>query len=273
MVIKIIAKENTMFKAAYYIILSVTLTMLYQFGLAGDNGNSTCISSHSIVDSETALDIALDYTGFDKTKGFSRSKHTTSTLKSINAINIPYLNTSKNTREIWQIQFKDILVGQQTTKTALRDFEVLLDKHSGKLLRILSISETEGSSDTLPQPSKEAAEEFFNERKYQYKQLPDSMYNVTFWEALQKVRIANPATSKVIKSYYWEFDEDEHSHRWLIIQRGIENPIPSSHGGQPQWLENFMMSCIDAKSGKSLFATNAPFDKNDIINRREREKK
>lgn len=262
-----------MYKIIFYVAICMTIASAHQFGYANGNSDQTSALSRLINDSETAIDVALDYTGFDKSNGFSKSKQAVAELKSIGISNIPFIRELDNDDKVWHIQFKDIPIGQQTTKSRMRDFDVIIDRASGKLLMIYSISDNEGSSDTLPQPSKEAAEEFFNERKYQYKQLPDSLCRLTFWEALQKVRIANPATSKIIKCYYWEFDEEEHPYCWLIIQRGIENPIPSSHGGQPIWLENFMMSCIDAMSGKPIFATNAPFDKEDIVKRRQSEVK
>ncbi|MEZ5360601.1 MAG: hypothetical protein R3F48_17435 [Candidatus Zixiibacteriota bacterium] len=216
----------------------------------------------SITSENEAIELAIKFSGFDKADGFSKSKNVTVEIKRIQDINIPFASDRVLNSEVWQVNFKNVPVGQQTTRTTFRDFEVLLDRQSGKLLMIYSISEKEGSSDTLPQPSKVAAENYFVARKYKFNGIPDSLCEVSFWEALQKVRIASPSSSKIIKAYYWDFStgETHYPYAWLIIHRGMDEQVPTSHGNKNNPIGRNMMSCIDAMTGVGYFETTGPFD-------------
>ncbi len=253
-------------KSMLCIVLLIGCILIANNAEAG--ANDTTLETSPLLTANNAIEKALQYTGFDKSKGFSKSDNVQAKLKKIANISIPFANDKFIKDNVWHVYFEQIEVGQQTTKLTLRDFLVLLERKTGKLLMIYSISEIEGSSDTLPQPLKVAAEKYFRDRKYQIYNIPEKVSDLTFWEALQKVRMASPSSSKIIKAYYWDFStgKNHYPYSWLIIHRGMEQQIPTSHGNEHNPIGNNLMSCIDAKNGKVHFETTGPFDRDDIKN-------
>ncbi len=236
-------------------------------GLEGTSLNDT--ETAVIEGSEEAIERALFYTGFDKIDEFKTANNVVVEQLQKSNVPIPFLEKCNESEVIWQVNFANVPIGVGTTRMINRDFEVLIDGKTGKLLRIFSIDEKVGSSDTLPQPSIEVFEEYFNKCRYKISPFAIDSTKTTFNEALNKVKIASPSHTKIIKAFNWDltYAGGRIKNAWLIIMRGIEGPVPSSHGGQPDWAENFMMSCIDANTGEPLFATTAPFDPEDANKR------
>lgn len=224
----------------------------------------------TILTAEIAITRAVEYSGFDKADGYDCQKSVSAELVLAANDNTPFVAEKINGRNIWQVTFRDIPVGQGTTKIRERDFEVTLDPETGKLIKIFSISDTEGSSDTIPQPSAKKAEEWFKARKYVFNQLPDVTGDLPFWQALQKVWIANPARTKIIKAYYWDYSDSNgrHPFTWFIILRGIKDPLPNAGPVKtPDCGRNFMMSAINAESGILMYTVTAPYDNEDAKKR------
>jgi len=224
----------------------------------------------AVTTSEAAVERAVAYTGFDKAEGYDPVKSVKAEKVLIENDNTPFVADKINGRMAWKVYFKDIPVGQQSAVIRNRDFEVTLDPETGKLIKIFSVSDDAGSSDTLPQPSADVAERWFTDRKYVFEKLPDKMCKFTFWEALQKVRIASPSVTKIIKAYYWDYSDrgGEHPYTWLIILRGIEEPIPNAGPVKsPDWSINFSMVVVEAITGRPQGTTTAPYDKKDAKRR------
>ncbi len=250
-----------------FVLIWLCIVMLFSLGLSNNASKTVPKSKYELPNREAAINKALEYTGFNLAIGLDKAQKSEAELIMITSDNTPYYKCDKLGSKVWQIRFNNIPIGQQGPKEKLRSFEVLLDEASGNLIKIISISENCGSSDTIPQPSKNAAEKFFDSRRFVFNGSPKENSHTTFWEALQLLKIANPANTKVIIAYYWDLNISETSipFAWLIIQRGISNPLPTSHGNpfEDRYV-NLKMSVIDAKLGTSILATNAPYDPEDV---------
>jgi len=212
--------------------------------------------------------IANEYTGFDKSESFSKAAIRCDKIMGPVADKTPFLHDKIANQPLWRIIYPDIKVGRGDTYVK-RDFEVFLDT-SGKLLRIYSISDIAGSSDTLPEPAATAAEKYlYNVR---FLGIPDSIPPISFLKALESI-VDNPARVKVIRGMYYDYKVDHprdtskgavYSNNWIIIARGSENIFPSSGRSTtpiPDAHLNSHWSVVDGKSGKLIMFTNAPYDR------------
>jgi hypothetical protein len=105
---------------------------------------SSDLSSGPVPDADSAIQIALNFTGFDKTAGFSLNKiQTPSRVQAEQDRSIGFLHQMINGRPAWQVEFRDIYYsenrqGLESTVTDPRDFEVLIYTETGCLLKIIS---------------------------------------------------------------------------------------------------------------------------------------
>jgi len=221
---------------------------------------------------ESAITRALEYTGFDKIEGDSCQKTASAELVVAVNDNTPFWADSINGKPVWKVRFRDIPVGYNYTVMRKRDFEVTLEPTTGRLVKIYSISDEAGSSDTLPQPSAKAGEAFFKNWRFVVHRSPEKASVVPFWEALKSVFIANPAGTKIIRAYLAEYGDGNacDSLRWIIIQHGIDHPLPAAGGYVPEYAVNIMMTLINAQTGKPLGAGSGPYDPADFAARKNR---
>jgi len=214
----------------------------------------------------------LEYTGFDKIEGDSCQK--TASAELVIAVNddTPYWADSINGKEVWKVRFRDIPVGYNYTVMRKRDFEITLELETGRLVKIFSVTDDAGSSDTLPQSSAKAATAFFAKRNIIFHCSPETAFEVPFWEALKSVFIANTAGTKIIKAYLAELDDGRGNlaTRWIIILHGIDHPLPASGGYVPEYALNIMMTFVDAETGKAFGAQTGPYDPADYMARKKR---
>jgi len=257
-------------KSIKVVVIAVFFMAAMCIKVYAGEGSASNLEEKPLSTAEAAIAKALAYSGFDKADGFDGLKSAKAELVVIENDNTPFMVEKINGKNMWRVSFKNIPVGQGSTIIIERDFEVTLDPETGKLIKIFSISDEVGSADTLPQPSAEAAELFFEKGGLDFRGLPDKMCNVTFWESLQRVQIASPSVTKIIKAYYWDIAGrlKQYPPAWLIIFRGIANPLPNAGPVKsPDWANNFMMTIIDAEKGKSVCAITAPYDEDDFKKR------
>lgn len=219
----------------------------------------TAIHAQPLETAKEALQAADLYTGFDQVDSTDERELPSVGTVPIDRLEIPFLTDRSRDGEAWVVTYASIPVGQQTRRVRNRDFSVFLDKATGKLLMIYSIAGDAGSSDTIPQLSAKASEESFAKSSTSFRQLPDQLPKVPFWEALKSVIISNPAGCKIIKAYYWDFDvkTTHYIHCWRVIMRGVESPLPSSHGGT---YRNNMEMGVNGDTGAPLFGTTVTND-------------
>jgi len=239
----------------------------------GQEGPSEKVENRVLHSAQMAVERAIEYSGFDESGGFDNEISVSAGLTVMENDNTPFLADKYEGRQIWKVIFNDIPVGQGTRLLRNRNFEIILDPETGKLIKIFSVSHEAGTMDTLPQPGARAAEMWFNDRKYDFAGLPDTMCKIPFWQALQMVIIANPADAKIIKAYYWNISgvRGPWYNSWIIILRGTSGPwITHGHDQSPAWINNFMMSIIDARTGISKYGNiRGPYDKEDVKKRRQ----
>jgi hypothetical protein len=254
-----------------YLSLMACLMLIASFGISAQEDSSSIDQDCPLLTAEEAIERAIEYTGFDKADGYDSITSAFAELVISENDNTPFIAEKIQGKNVWQITFYNIPVGQGCKTITEREFQVTLYPETGKLIKIFSVSDHSGSLDTLPQPSATVAEKWFKDRKYVFNMLPDEMCNITFWEALQKAWIACPSVTKIIKAYYWDISggERDFPYTWLIIFRGIRDPLPAAGGPMPNWALNFMMSVIDAETGIHQFATTAPYDNEDAMKRRQ----
>jgi hypothetical protein len=228
-------------------------------GILQDHDVDSITYAQPLETAEEARQAADRYTGFDKVDSTGERKLPTVRSVPIDSLEIPFLTDKTRAGDAWVVTYASIPVGQGTRRVRNREFSVFLDKATGKLLMIYSIADDAGSSDTIPQLSAKAAEESFEKSRTSFRQLPDQLPKVPFWNALDSVFIAHPATCKIIKGYYWDFNIEtaQLTHCWRIIMRGIESPMPASHGANAG---NNAIVAIDGDTGRPLFATNVVND-------------
>jgi len=256
------------------VCVSVILLWGFSAGVAAQNPlPSADTVGWMLSSSASAISRALEYTGFDKIEGDSCQKTASAQLVVAVNDNTPFWADSINGKPVWKVLFQNIPVGYGYTVMRKRDFEVTLEPLSGGLVRIYSIADDAGSSDTMPQPSAKSGEAFFGRYRFLSPQFAGKSCAISFAEALKTVLIANPAGTKIIRSYLAEYDDGsgQYASRWIIILHGIDHPLPAAGGYVPENQRNIKTMIIDAQTGKPLYAVNGPYGSRDP--KREADKK
>lgn len=224
--------------------------------------------SSMTLQSSNAIEIANKYTGFDKSESFDKAVIRCEKIKGPVDDKTPFLYEKIADQTLWKIIYPGIKVGRGN-RFIERDFEVFLDSATGKLLRIYSVSDEVGSSDTLPEPNPRTTGEYWT--NVAFMRIPDSIPATSFLKALEALT-DNPARVKVIRAMYFDYkvchpvDTTNCAYRrnnWIIITRGSETIIPMC--GEPTTpvpdaLLNSLWNLVDGKTGRWILSTNAPQD-------------
>lgn len=218
--------------------------------------------TYIIYDKVTAYNRAIAYLGFDKLQVFSEKNLKNAALEIIKDCRTPFVAEQMKKNEVWKLNFTDVPV-QWHSGEVKRDFEVILDPLTGQLLSVYSLSDKEGSSDTLPEPKASIAEKDLKERLILFDSLPAILPMTTLVDALEKC-IMNPAKAKIIRAFYIEYHTRTISHKgsWIIILRGTEFPMEpfGRWGSVPVNERNSLLYSIDSETGLLEFVMNAPQD-------------
>lgn len=261
-------EDNKMIAKLRYAVLTACLTLVCLVCLAS---RLFSIESHNAYISEyLAIERAAEYLGLDRSGADFDAKSTLAMIIHPSDDKSPMVANKIIDRDVWEITFHDVAVGRDDTLIihpfwVRRDFTVLIDPADGQLLSVYSVCDSVGSSDTLPEPPAEAANEYLAERDIRYVGVPDSLANVPLLEAFRSCMMREPAYAKVVRAIYVDYSTSKHAypHRWLIILRGTDKPMMVL-GPDPKSVplnqRNALLFSVDAKTGKSDFMINAPYD-------------
>jgi hypothetical protein len=233
--------------------------------VAGDKPPSGTMPKRNMMcAADQAFALALKYTGFSKLAGFSTAGQPQPELVTITDDQTPFLHVLINDRSIWHILFKQVPIAHPNNKDAMyyRDFSILLDSESGRLLRIYA-RKNESDSGILPLPPPAVAEQQMkNAGAEEYLGLPENIPKITFIEAIRNV-FGNPETALEIIAVYVIDKRMNHEPCpvWAIDLRGIP-PVPTINPGGdekvPVRQRNHFRTVIDAETGHQLFFNNVP---------------
>ncbi len=213
------------------------------------------------ITAEAALERAFAYTGFDKVTGFDKAKVDRPEKVRMVDDKTPFIATALiNGRDVWRVVFKNVAVGD-SNHMVKRDFDVLMDPRTGNLLRIYSVSDEVGSSDTLAELSAADADQDLRDRRCVFNGLPAGPPPVSFVQAVANCYLS-PAKAKVIRAMYLDYSSSQkrRPNIWVLILRGTERPIPmSSPGGDkvPVRERNSLWVAVDAIKGYMLYFRDA----------------
>jgi hypothetical protein len=225
-------------------------------------------SKYALSTSEIAIAKAFQYTGFDRIDRPGRRAEATAEIMTAGDENSPYVADEMSGKYVWNVHFGDIPVEWGTRVIGNRNFDVILDAETGQLIKIFSIDDNAGSSDTLPQPTARGAEMNLGRRGYTFNSLPNQCPTVPFMQALNSVIIGNPLSTKILKAYYWDITNrgGPRPRTWIIILRGMKSPMPSSAPGgeniHPKY-RNAFMTIINSDNGVPEYSSTAPQDDSD----------
>jgi hypothetical protein len=230
---------------------------------ASDSSKDSTKSDYALANGTAAIDRAIEYTGFSISESSAKSAITQAQLVTISDDNTPFVAGQINGHEVWKIKFEGIRVGKDQQAMG-RDYSVLLDPITGQLLKIFSISDEFGSSDTLPEPSAHKSKEYLQKRGIKFQGLPDKEPNITFTEALSVCPL-RPARAKSIRGIYTDHmaSNFEYPNTWIIIIRGAEF-LMSASGPTPDQVpinqRNSILCAVNANTGVLEYVMNAPYD-------------
>jgi hypothetical protein len=223
-----------------------------------------------IADEAAAIGRASAYMGLDKPGADYDKMSTQAEMVNLPDDKTPMVAGMIRHRDIWQVDFHDVAVGRDDSLVihpfwVRRDFTVLIDPLDGRLLSVYSLCDSVGSSDTLPEPPADAADEYLAGRGIKYVRLPDSAAKLPLLDAFRSCIMRQPAFAKVVRAVYVDYSTRRHTypHRWLIILRGTDKPMVV-HGPDPNSVplnqRNTLLYSIDAETGRGDFMINAPYD-------------
>jgi len=253
-----------------YCILFMTSVVLIISMIENANSDSAKIDAVPI-SREVALACALEYTGFREFAGLSKIEPKIETFV-LNDDRTPFLKDSINGKPIWKISFSHVLLQDKSFDTTGRctnlcDFDVFLDKETGRLLKIASISSILDTS-IAPEPPAENAERQLSEDGELYSGFPTSQTLISFRTALNSCMLFNPFKAKEISAllilYSAKAYPDYVSPKpvWAITLRGIKprpSPQPIRNAPPvPLYQSNYIRQLINAATGKAMIASGIP---------------
>jgi hypothetical protein len=217
-----------------------------------------------ISNEENAIKLAKHLTNLD-----AISKKISAERIKIVEDNTPFLWKQFIGKQAWQVKFED---GSLKLKSAIpgfqdkykRNFIVLLDEATGKLLKVQSKYEGE-APEMRPAPTGASAEAQLRGDQENYLGLPTTNPHHNFLEALDLVLskgVGSPFLAKEINGVYVIHTKMNSDPKpvWVITLRGLP-PIPiggPQEDAVPEWQRNHMRNVIDDVAGIVLFATNNP---------------
>jgi hypothetical protein len=243
------------------LIKAILIMNLITNCIAPDSTMSMPNQNNALLSQEEAISRALAYTGFDKINGYQKACVMTSEKVVYSKDNTPFNFTLINGHEVWRVKFQHIPLSHGIFNS-FRDFEVLLNPSSGQLLSVYSISDSAGSSDTLPEPSPDTVEMSLNIRNIIFNALPEQVPTISFYDALQ-ASMESPTNAKIIKGLFMDqtSPKGHNAQTWIIILRGLEPPAMTSGLAArhvPANQRNSIWCFINGVTGKCMFDIDAP---------------
>ncbi|MEE9441929.1 MAG: hypothetical protein V3V99_04610 [candidate division Zixibacteria bacterium] len=243
------------------IVLAFTISVLGQA-----ISNSENLNEKVIITDTDAKAIALNYFGPKDNIMKSLSENAQCNLVIASEEITPFANDYFKDHPLWTVNICGVKI-ETLKSTIVRDFEITIDSETGKLLKIYSLSDKLGSSDTLPKPSVIEINEYFKRPGYpDYVGIPSDTPQISFIEALGAC-ILNAGTAKEIEAFYAMgfSDNGNQNGYWVILLRGTE--LLMSPAGRikkediPIGLRNSVLCEIDGKNGYLSYFTNGLFNK------------
>jgi len=236
---------------------------------SADNYDKDSINHNNVFfDKDEAFNRAIAYLGFDGLPGFSEKNRGRAQLGNITDCRTPFVADYMKTNEVWKLNFRDVPLSLNSGEVR-RDFEVIIDGGSGKLLSVYSLSNDYGSSDTLPEPSAYISQKELSDRLILFDDLPSKQPKKTLIEAFT-VCHKRPCRAKVIRAMCIDFHTRKtvYNNAWIIILRGTESPMEQfgKWGRVPVNERNTLLYCVDSETGLLIFCMDGPQD-TDLIRR------
>jgi hypothetical protein len=160
-------------------------------------------SGFILKDAESAIQRAFEYTGFNKSKGFSVKESIGQVKLEIATDTItPFLHDRIDGRAIWSVEFNGILLNPKSIKPEKieanpKRFEVWLDAETGILLRVFS-PYTGSDSTGLSVITAEQAENELRGCSEEYRGFVDSIPPVSCFDAINADEFGSPMFAKEI---------------------------------------------------------------------------
>jgi hypothetical protein len=251
-------------------LLVRVLTILYlattaAVALAQTTATTADRASWAISSAELAVSRALAYTGFADYADYSvQTENVSARLIDLDKSGY-FLFRDSCAQQVWQIVFRSVRLHHDaaavdSNEVGERDYDVLIDSKSGRLLRIHSIKDEtlKDAADSLTVIEKKLR----LDGQTEIIGLPNSIPEHAFAGLLTST-IADPSIPNEIIAYsvYVLGKEDGPKRVWSIDMRGIppdHSPgLPSTPGFTRPKLSHFRV-VWDAATGKPLFGVNAP---------------
>jgi hypothetical protein len=242
-----------------YLALILFFTAIGGAWAIGPSKDSTK-SDYALANGTAAVYRALEYTGFDKLKYFSEVGIVNPELVINKDDKSPFLSSLIDNIKVWKVTFKNVRMVTKLQESK-RDFTILLDPQTGKLLQIKSVSNY-GSSDIASEPPANAAENYLRDMNIEFHGLPEKIL-MDFTDALAQCP-RSVARTNIVTAYYVNHTSPHNKvpePAWIIIMRGIEPPV-FMHGPDadkiPIAQRNAILCAINALTGKRMYYTRAP---------------
>jgi hypothetical protein len=233
-------------------VVSTIVLLATGYALGTVTKAQTLEKSYVLQTSERAIERAIEYSGFDKLKGFVRLKSAIDITELIIARDstTPFLSDSIEGKTAWRVEFKDIILREGARPIT---FDVLLDAETGRLFEIRS--RYVGPPDERPcEPPAKIAREQLGMNIEKYNGFPTKLPVISFVKALDSL-FGSPLSAKQTVALYVTncLQQREPRPVWAISLHGLP-PIPVKYG-----TIDFMRSVIDAQTGQRLLEVNLPY--------------
>ena len=250
-------------KSGYFTLLGfVAASLIFQKGLAEELQADNSDKKPAIATEEEAIRRALDYTGFDKSKGFSIEESIREVkLETATDTTTPFLHNRINGRAIWSVKFNGILLDPKSVipekiEANPKRFEVWLDAETGILLRVFS-PYTESDSTGLSVITAEEAENELRARSEEYLGFVDSIPLVSCFDAINADRFGRPMLAKEIYAVCVlnsRTREEKARPMWIIsLREPPASPLdPEFRHGSKRKFTRRTRILVDAQTGEVI---------------------
>jgi hypothetical protein len=214
---------------------------------------------------ESAIESALEYTGFNSAKNLSLADvERTAKIVTISDDKTPFLHKMINNKPIWRLIFSDVPIkylrtGVDSIYEYPRTFEVLIDSASGRLLKIHYIADNY-DTDISPIPPADIAEKQMQNIHELYLGFPENPPKISFIDAYENNGL--PLDKEITAIYVIDSGRGVTPKPvWIIGRRGLP-PMPMANSGRkkniPENQRNHVRTIIDAETGDGLLFDNLP---------------
>jgi len=222
-------------------------------------------SSSVIENQQQALDRALEYAGFSKSKYFTRPSAASCVAETaFEDSTTPFLADSITGPRRWIVTFDSVFLDYDkwtpdAVETQLKKtYHFVIDPPTGRLLKVYTVYNGDDMDSPPELPADSAAARLdLNEH---YVSLVDSVPPVSFYEALNASVACHPLKAKEIQAWLVMLSKHGAEARpcWVILARGtVPFPLPPAPSLSPEAdemrLSGTTVRCVvDATTGKWL---------------------